>query len=584
MSQFARQSHTGSSTGQMEGCCALCRRAFSEDNEMVEGYEPMSLCHDCKTVFLEDVDPNMRHSNWRRHHSRRSRQYTSGSMGDMFSQHLSQLINQVRQNIYGLSATGIENGYGQDTDTASRVLADAAPHTTLSSLGSRLRVLSSNDSDVDSVFDGSDTNASISGYGAFPGDTDAIPFNDYVLNSDAFLDEQSLAGREVFSLWDSGSHIDSDAEIDPIHAHLDNWNSNSEDDDDDEAGDWAEAAMEEAVVGTSAWVQDDDRTRERSEQVHLHQGGHSLENHHRNLWRTDDSIHNLVHYRHSDVFLDFESTDALTFVGNPDDYLDERGFQALLDHLAETDSLRRGAPPAAKSVMNSLPRVIISEAHEEHGVVICAVCKDPLIDGTEANQLPCMHLYHPFCIMPWLSTRNSCPVCRYELLTDDREYEEEKLIARVGIPVHDLQQIDSNEDDSSYTSDDSDADERNNLPWQPHLDEFEIIAEDAEQFDSEVIEPGVERTNITDNILISDVIVTDRTSRGGWLFLAAAPIVSIVGLFLVLWFGNPFSEGRLNRIIRLNGSISEQDLQQLNRCPSGLLDGESRNKSWWRFS
>ncbi|XP_031486149.1 uncharacterized protein LOC116254741 isoform X1 [Nymphaea colorata] len=548
VSQLARQSHTGSSTeGQMEAFCALCRRAFTEDNEMMEGHKPMSLCHDCRAVFVEDFDPDV---HWTRHHRRRSRHQSSGSVRDLLSQQFSQLINRVRQNLHGLSAFGVEDGYGQDTDTVSTVLADAAPHT-----------------DVDSIFGGSDTNASISGYGAFPGDIDAVSFNGYGLNSDAFFDEQSLVDREVFLHGDDHSHIDSDTDIDPMHAGLDNWNSNCEEDEDDEEGDWIAADAElEAVWGTNGWVHLDTRTSEGNEHAHLHQGGPPLENHHRNLWRRDDSTHNLAHYRHayiSDTFLDFENTNALTFVGNSDDYLDERGFEELFDHLAETENLTRGAPPAAQSVINSLPRVIIGEAHEEHGIVICAVCKDPLVNGTEANQLPCMHLYHPSCVLPWLSTRNTCPVCRYELLTDDKDYEEGKRITRIGMPVHELQQMDSSEDSSSDSSDDLDVDERNSLLWQPHVDGL-IIADDDEQIGSEVIGPGVERTNVTDNIFMSDGFVTDRPSRRGWLILAAAPIVSILGMVLVLWFGDPFSEGRLNRIIRLNGCISEQDLQQLN--------------------
>ncbi|KAL0391884.1 UNVERIFIED_CONTAM: E3 ubiquitin-protein ligase CIP8 [Sesamum radiatum] len=91
---------------------------------------------------------------------------------------------------------------------------------------------------------------------------------------------------------------------------------------------------------------------------------------------------------------------------------------------AESDSGgRRGAPPAAKAAVEGLESVVIGK---EENTIVCAICKDLVNVGEVAKNLPCGHGYHGECIVPWLGSRNSCPVCRFELPTDDPEYEEER--------------------------------------------------------------------------------------------------------------------------------------------------------------
>ncbi|CAH9109239.1 unnamed protein product [Cuscuta epithymum] len=102
------------------------------------------------------------------------------------------------------------------------------------------------------------------------------------------------------------------------------------------------------------------------------------------------------------------------------DFLMGSGFDRLLDQLAQIEVngiWRPENPPASKSAIESMPIVQISSTHinsDSH----CAVCKEAFVLGSEAREMPCKHIYHPDCILPWLSLRNSCPVCRHELPTE----------------------------------------------------------------------------------------------------------------------------------------------------------------------
>ncbi|CAD6246229.1 unnamed protein product [Miscanthus lutarioriparius] len=82
----------------------------------------------------------------------------------------------------------------------------------------------------------------------------------------------------------------------------------------------------------------------------------------------------------------------------------------------------KNMPPAARSAVEALPSAVVAAGQEGEGDE-CAVCKDGVAAGQRVKRLPCLHRYHDDCIVPWLQVRNSCPLCRYELPTDDPEYE-----------------------------------------------------------------------------------------------------------------------------------------------------------------
>lgn len=94
------------------------------------------------------------------------------------------------------------------------------------------------------------------------------------------------------------------------------------------------------------------------------------------------------------------------------DYFMGPGLEELIEQLTMND--QRGPAPAARSSIDAMPTIKITQAHlrsDSH----CPVCKEKFELGTEAREMPCNHIYHSDCIVPWLVQHNSCPVCRVEL-------------------------------------------------------------------------------------------------------------------------------------------------------------------------
>lgn len=114
---------------------------------------------------------------------------------------------------------------------------------------------------------------------------------------------------------------------------------------------------------------------------------------------------------------------GLQLPANIGDYFVGPGFEELIQSLAENDPNRYGTPPASKSAVEGLPSIKVDEGLMSSELAQCAVCKDDFEMGLDVKQMPCKHVYHKDCIVPWLELHNSCPVCRYELPTDDPEYE-----------------------------------------------------------------------------------------------------------------------------------------------------------------
>ncbi|KAL0369348.1 UNVERIFIED_CONTAM: E3 ubiquitin-protein ligase SIRP1 [Sesamum angustifolium] len=101
------------------------------------------------------------------------------------------------------------------------------------------------------------------------------------------------------------------------------------------------------------------------------------------------------------------------------DYFIGPDLDLLLRHLAENDPDRYGTPPAQKEVVEGLPTVKIEETLQ------CSVCLDDCEMGSEVKEMPCKHKFHSGCILPWLELHSSCPVCRYQLPSEESKLDSE---------------------------------------------------------------------------------------------------------------------------------------------------------------
>ena len=81
-------------------------------------------------------------------------------------------------------------------------------------------------------------------------------------------------------------------------------------------------------------------------------------------------------------------------------------------------------PPASNRAIRTLPTVTVApEDLVDENNRECCICFESHHLKDRVVRLPCAHIYHPPCIVDWLRRSCTCPVCRYELPTDDPMYE-----------------------------------------------------------------------------------------------------------------------------------------------------------------
>ena len=102
--------------------------------------------------------------------------------------------------------------------------------------------------------------------------------------------------------------------------------------------------------------------------------------------------------------------------------------------------------PASSKVIESLPTNHIQPL-ERILSDRCTVCQENYKIGDKITNLPCGHCFHKDCLVPWLRQRNTCPLCRFKLKTEDEKLETQKDEESSAISSERKQHVTSSEAD-----------------------------------------------------------------------------------------------------------------------------------------
>ena len=110
-----------------------------------------------------------------------------------------------------------------------------------------------------------------------------------------------------------------------------------------------------------------------------------------------------------------EEDDASTLAARADvalRWLLRRGPQVRVDDVDDVeDALLCAAFDAADHEARAL--LTVQPSHDEALDVECGVCADALVGAdAELAQLPCAHVFHADCLLPWMRVSHQCPLCR----------------------------------------------------------------------------------------------------------------------------------------------------------------------------
>lgn len=113
---------------------------------------------------------------------------------------------------------------------------------------------------------------------------------------------------------------------------------------------------------------------------------------------------------------------SMVYLGNIGDYAWGReGIDTIVTQLLNQMETA-GPPPLPKEKIQEIPQVKVTK-EEVDKKTQCSVCWEDFVLDETVRKLPCSHIYHENCIVPWLDLHGTCPICRKSLNGDDDDDE-----------------------------------------------------------------------------------------------------------------------------------------------------------------
>lgn len=102
-------------------------------------------------------------------------------------------------------------------------------------------------------------------------------------------------------------------------------------------------------------------------------------------------------------------------------------FEAMQRAMVAEQERKASVRPASKNAIRGLAeRALIKGVPLPSDLdgETCSVCLCNFAEGDKVHTIHCGHHFHKDCLGTWLKENNTCPVCRFELLTDDAKHNE----------------------------------------------------------------------------------------------------------------------------------------------------------------